>query len=490
MARNLTRRAFIVLGVTGAGGVLMAACSSSGSSGQTPSQPTAAPAASNAAAPTAAPAAPAQPTAAPAAQAASSGTTAAIRWQFRGSADDLKGAAAYLNDTFGKTNPNIKVTVEPAPDSRDEKLIASMVAGTAPDVFETWSDNVTQFADRGQVTDVESLVQRDFKSDDLKDFYPWQWHDFSIPLWINNQIQHLRFGLPKYVNVMFLWYNKDAFKEAGVAEPTDTWTHDDYAAAAIKLTTKKGTTVDRWGLEYPVWSWDRYWYKVDAWGGTVVDPNDWTKATFDTDKALAAFEWSRKLMWDDQAMAQQLQLAGGAGQSFSNQDLFASGKLAMVEDGFYPFAMAKSIQKKINWAYQHVPKGPVQRKVLGTTDGFSMWKNSKSPDASWELLKYLSGKDYQANQVKTTGLLPIRFSVLNDWKKICIQTYPELESVNLDVGPKAMEMGYPGNRAFFKQDAEARQIMTPALQKLFVSGGTPVTYLQNIAKQVNQKMQG
>jgi hypothetical protein len=52
-----------------------------------------------------------------------------------------------------------------------------------------------------------------------------------------------------------------------------------------------------------------------------------------------------------------------------------------------------------------------------------------------------------------------------------------------------MEMGYPGNRSFFKQDAEARQIMEPALQKLFVSGGTPVTYLQDIAKQVTQKMQ-
>jgi multiple sugar transport system substrate-binding protein len=299
---------------------------------------------------------------------------------------------------------------------------------------------------------------------------------------------HIRFGMPKYVNVMVLWYNKDLFDKAGLKVPDENWTHDDYAAAANKLTTKNGSTVDTWGLFYPVWSWDRYWYKIDAWGGTTVDPNDNTKATFDSDQALAAWEWSRKLEWDDKAMAQPLLLATN-GQNYNNQDLFASGKLAMVEDGFYPFSMAKSIQKKINWAYQHVPTGPKQRKVLGTTDGWSISKGTKAQDASWELLKFLSGPGYQRDVlVAAGGSLPVRNSVLADWKKIVIQTYPELEQVNLDVGPKAMEMGYPGNRQFFKKDAEARQIMTPALQKVYQSGETPSSYWKDIAKQVTDKM--
>ena len=488
MDRALSRRRFVGLGMAAAGATLVAACS------QQTAQPTSAPQPSGntssggsapaaqptTAKPTQAAASGAQPTQAPAAQAGNSNASGNIRWQFRGSADDLKNAQKFVDDTFAKDHSSIKVTIEPAPDSRDEKLIASMVAGTAPDVFESWTDNVTQFADRGQVMDVDPLVKRDYKADDLKDFYAWQWRDFVLP-------SHIRFGLPKYVNVMFTWYNKDMFDKAGVKPPTEDWTHDDYAQAAIKLTTKNGSNVDTWGLYYPVWSWDRYWYKIDAWGGHVVDPNDSAKATFDSDQALAAFEWVRKLMWDDKGMAQRLLLAG-AGQSFSSLDLFASGKFAMVEDGFYPFAMAKSVQKKINWAYQHTPKGPVQRKVLGTTDGFVMWKNSKAPDAAWELLKYLAGPDYQRNQVKSTGLLPVRTSVLADWKKICIQAYPELEAVNLDVGPKAMEMGYPGNRMLFKKDAEARQIITPALEKVFVSGSTPVTYFKDIVKQVNDKM--
>jgi len=477
MHPSITRRRFIALGTAAAGGILLAACSAA-----TPPAPTAAPAAPGTAAPGAPTAAPAAaPTAAPAAQSAPTGAQSTVRWQNRSGADVIKASQDYLDKNFAAKNPNIKVAVEPAPDGRDAKLIASMVAGTAPDVWETWSDNVTQFADRGQVLDVEPLVKRDFTADDLKDFYTWQWRDFVLP-------SHIRFGMPKYVNVMVLWYNKDLFDAAGVKIPDENWTHDDYASAAIKLTKRTGSNTDTWGLFYPVWSWDRYWYKIDSFGGTTVDPNDNTLATFDSDKALAAWEWSRKLEFDDKAMAQFL-LLGTNGQNFNNQDLFAGGKLAMVEDGFYPFSMAKTIQKKINWGYMHVPKGPSQRKVLGTTDGWSISKSTKVQDPSWEVLKFLSGPGYQRDVLVTAGgSLPVRNSVLADWKKIVVAAYPELDAVNLDIGPKAMEMGYPGNRQFFKKDAEARQIMEPALQKVYQVGDAPVTYFKDIAKQVTDKM--
>jgi multiple sugar transport system substrate-binding protein len=405
-----------------------------------------------------------------------SGAKASIRWQFRGSDDDLKNAQTFLNDTFAKKFPNISVSLEPAPDQRDEKLVAAMVGGNAPDVFESWTDNVTQFADRGQVTNVEDLVKKDYKADDLKDFYEWQWRDFVLP-------SQIRFGLPKYVNVMFTWINKDMFDQAGVKIPDDKWTHDDYATLAQKLTVRQGDQVTTFGLYQPVWDWDRYWYRIEMFGGEVVNASDRTKALFDSDKALQAFEFARKLIWDDKAMAQRLLLAP-MGQSFNTQALFASGQFAMVEDGFYPFSMARTIQKKIKWQYQHVPNGPAKRRVLGTTDGWVLWKGSKAQDASWELMKFLAGPDYQVNQVKSTGLLPIRTSVLDKWKEICLQSFPELADVNLDVGPQAMKQGYPGNRVLFKKDADARQIVVPGLEKVFIVGGTPVTYMKDVAKQV------
>ena len=53
-----------------------------------------------------------------------------------------------------------------------------------------------------------------------------------------------------------------------------------------------------------------------------------------------------------------------------------------------------------------------------------------------------------------------------------------------------MNQGYPAERKLFKKDAEYRQIVTPALQKVFLIGGTPVSYFKEVAAQVTAKMRG
>ena len=40
------------------------------------------------------------------------------------------------------------------------------------------------------------------------------------------------YGFPRDISVEVLYYNKDIFDEAGVAYPDDTWTWDDFLAAA------------------------------------------------------------------------------------------------------------------------------------------------------------------------------------------------------------------------------------------------------------------
>ena len=436
---------------------------------------------------TTAPAVTAAPAATTAPAAATTGTMAqsvpakkvggTIRYLLRaGSPDEVKTTQAFLDANFTKQT-DVKVSVEPTDANADEKLTAAMIGGTAQDVFDTWLGNITQYADRGQVLDVNPLVQRDFKDADIKDFFAWQWKDFVLP-------SGLRFGVPKYVNTMFVYYNMDMFEKAGIKPIDDTWTHDTYADAAKKLT--QGSTT---GLWFPSYGTDRWWYKVAAFGGNVVDPADNTKAAFDAEPAQVALEWIRKGTWDDKFIAQKNNIVGTGQRTFDAVPAaFASGRLGMVEDGFYPFVHAKAIGNKFKWAYAPVPKGPSGRKTLGTADGFAIWKGSKNPDAAWELLKYLSGKEYQLYLTQTTGYLPCRYSALDDFKKVCIAKYPELANANIDVGRQAMEQGYPGNAPLFKKDGEAQAIIMPALEKMYIVGSTPVTYMKDVAQQVTTKM--
>lgn len=492
--QNISRRRFLLASAGAAGAALLAACGSSGTSTTDPTAGAAATAtkapATSATAITTAPITTVAPaTTVPVATTAPAATTGAsaqaaparkvggmVRYLLRGgSPDEVKATQSFLDANFTKQT-DVKVSVEPTDANADEKLTAAMIGGTAQDVFDTWLGNITQYADRGQVLDVNPLVQRDFKDADIKDFFAWQWKDFVLP-------SGLRFGMPKYVNTMFVYYNMDMFDKAGLKPIDDTWTHDMYADAAKKLTT--GSTT---GLWFPSYGTDRWWYKVAAWGGSIVDPNDTAHATFDSEDALAALEWIRKGTWDDKFIAQKNNLIGAGQRAFDAVPAaFAAGRLAMVEDGFYPFVHAKAINKKFRWSYAPVPKGPKGRKTLGTADGYAIWKGTKSPDAAWELVKYLSSKEYQLYLTQTTGYLPSRYSALDDWKKVCVDKYPELATANLDVGRQAMEQGYPSNAPLFKKDGEAQAILTPALEKLFVVGSTPVTYMKDIAQQVTAK---
>lgn len=529
MIRLFGRRRF-VLASTGFMAAALAACGGAAPTPTTapkpaapapaappPAPPTAAPAAATKpadkpaaaapAAPTTAPAKPADPTKpaaaaeptkpAPAQPAAPAGPTATatprptltvqgkgqvdLQWMMSASDFWIAGTAKALPDFTEKFTKVGKITLQPTPDDWQNKLVASMVAGTAPDVFDMWGDIMPPYVERGQVVDFEPYVKRDLKPEDIKDFYEWQWRDFVMP-WLNN----IRFGMPRYVNIMFTWYRKDHFDAAGVKYPTMDWTHEEYAEAARKLTKKEGGKTTQYGLLYPAWGWDRYWYKTNIWGGSVVDPKDNTKAAFGEEKALAAFEWSRKLMWDEQVMLQPLDI-----QRQSSVLHFPGGKFSMNEEGIYPFEMDNNIQNKFQWAYAHVPKGPTgQRKVLGTTDGYAMWKGSKKQDETWELIKWAIGPVNQLEVVvKAAGRVPIRHSVLKQWESEVVKARPNLKDVNLKVAVEAMEMGYPSGRDFFKDNIAAQQIIIPALEKMYVTGGTPTSYMKEIADQVTKAQQ-
>jgi multiple sugar transport system substrate-binding protein len=395
--------------------------------------------------------------------------------------DELSGAQEAIDRLFRPRFPNLEVRVEPAPDNRDEKLVAAMIAGDAPDIFDTWLDYVRGYAERGLILDVNPFVERDLSPEEVADFHPWQWGDFRLE-------SGARWGMPKYVNLGLLWYNKAIFDEAGIPYPDDTWDHDRYAEVARQLTVRVGDAVDRFGLYLPMFGMDRVDYKVRAWGGAMVDPEDDTRCALGDEPAQAALEWCRRLIFDDGAAVDVTLLFGGYPPFFAVFEAFANGQMAMVEDGLYPFATAEAVGDAFPWAYAPVPKGPVARTTFGSADGFAGWSGTPNPDATWEVMKFLSGPEYQAELVRMTGSLPARASVMETWKQVLAERYPALAEANLDVALQAMADGYPDNRPAFRNDQEAAELIGPAIEKVFIAGGTPVSYFAGIAEDVTAKM--
>jgi len=109
-------------------------------------------------------------------------------------------------ELFKQRFPHITVEYYQKPSNWVDKILSLMAAGSGPDVFQAWDQNFWNFAARGVIVNVNDLL-RDLKQSDINDFHRWQWDGFVITN------TNFRFGMPTYVNMGVLYYNKDLFKD-------------------------------------------------------------------------------------------------------------------------------------------------------------------------------------------------------------------------------------------------------------------------------------
>lgn len=400
---------------------------------------------------------------------------------------------AVFDGPFRERYPNLRVSVEVSQGGGgQDQLLTSMVAGEAPDIFDAWTSRATPYIDAGQVLDLAPLVARDYSAGALDDFFPWVLAAQTLP-------NGFQWGMPRYVNITTLVYNKDLVDEAGVPDPTadDGWSADQYRAAMIALTQRQGDRVRVFGAHIPVYFYGPFAYKLEGWGATPVDPNDPSRATFGSEAGQACAEWHRELLLDERVIVDKGFLDTGGGQGVVGAIAnFGARRLATMESGFYPFSLADGVGDAFRFGFAPPPAGPVARPVQGSADGFAIWADSPNQEAAWEVVKYASGEEYQRELARVTGLIPVRRSLIPEYQEIVVAARPQLAEANLGVALRLLETGDPHERPLFAEDgedyvadAEAEQIINAGLEKIFVVGDTPVSYLVDLAEQVTRAMQ-
>lgn len=417
-----------------------------------------------------------------------SGSTAQIRVQ--GGIGSNPGLGDHWDEAlaeFRAKYPRITATWEPNPPTTETgdwvtKLVAAMAASAAPDIYGAWGDLYAKFLGAGGVENVEPYVRR-IKASEIGDFAKWQWDAFAA------FASGVRVGLPRYINIIVLYYNKDLFDQAGVKYPNANWTMDDYRDALLKLSrdTDGDGKRDQWGGKLSYNAWDRLNRYPQSWGGHLVDPKDKTRCLLGSPEDQAAFQWLYDRIWKDNSMAQYAQLRALVNDT-GNYVPFYQRKIAMSEEGISGIGrnFASNIDKAggFNWSIMHVPKGPATRATLGTTDGWAMWSGSKVKDAAWELMWYMATPTFQRLQAQYQSQMPVRLSVQEDYKRILRQQWPSLEKVDLDVALEAQKMGYPRDNENFADQQKASELIDPTLQKVFVDGTAPVNVFQDVCRQV------
>ncbi len=175
--------------------------------------------------------------------------TFAKRYDAHGSIEAGQRYVEKVIAAFERRNPHIKVHYQPLTGDWVEKLTTELIVGTAPDVFEMWGDFAVNWAENGLLLDLQPYVDRDFDADYIRGFYPGQWEATVLVAGPN---AGMRYGIPRYTNSTIIFYNKDAFDQAGLPTPHQLeqegrWTWDTFLESAKRVMRTNGDLVTMWG---------------------------------------------------------------------------------------------------------------------------------------------------------------------------------------------------------------------------------------------------
>ncbi|HEY8425147.1 MAG TPA: ABC transporter substrate-binding protein [Limnochordales bacterium] len=267
------------------------------------------------------------------------------------------------------------------------KLQTATAAGISPDVALNDLGNVPQRAATGVIRPLDEFLARDGIT--LDTFWPathpairWEGRVWALPL---------------ETDVRVFYYNKQAFREAGLdpERPPRTW--DELVAYSDKLTIRdaRGRLV-RVGFS-PTWG-NLYFWTI-AWlnGGSFTDAQGRIK--IDHPANIEALEWMVERVHAygiRELSALESNFGGGA------MSPFISGKVAMIGENNTFLANIRQYAPDMDFGVSGLP---YNRTPASWSNGFSIEISSKTryPEAAWEFVKFLTSRQKQLQYARING---------------------------------------------------------------------------------------
>jgi sn-glycerol 3-phosphate transport system substrate-binding protein len=314
------------------------------------------------------------------------------------------GLNEWVNDLakqFNETQKDYKI-VPTYKGNYDESLVAAMAAfraGNAPSILQVFEvGTATMMAAKGAIKPVAEVMKQSGVAFDPKGFVPAVAAYYTAP---NGEMMSFPFNS----STTIFYYNKDAFKAAGLDpnKPPTTWPEVTLAAAKLKANGSKCPYTTSWmswvHLEsFSLWHNTLFATQNNGFGGPGA------RLAFNSPLHLRHFE--------NLANMSKQGLFAYKGRASVAVPSFVSGECAMFSGSAGSYA---DVSKGAKFAYglstlPYYPDvaGAPQNTAIG---GASLWVMAGKKPAEYkgvaEFFKYLSNPEVQSASHKRTGYLPI-----------------------------------------------------------------------------------
>lgn len=283
------------------------------------------------------------------------------------------GEAKELQDlVLSKVNAAAKdyeIVSEPVPADYYTKLQTTLAGGAGPDLFWLSQEFIAGYADKGALLDITERLKSDGRAAaKLDDYYPPVFQTVKL----NNKV----YGLPWISQPVMLYYNPKLFQDAGVKEPDESWTWDDFTVAAEKLTIPG----KQWGTTFN--SWPPIQMFIWQAGGEVIT-SDLCKSPIDSPEAIKGAKFYQSIIYNEKRAVPEKVISE---QGFS--EMAKAGKVAMffggaADDLDYAY---KKDPKVVQLKTALVPKGPRGRTTFAWSAATVINGQTKYPQQAYNAL--------------------------------------------------------------------------------------------------------
>ncbi len=373
---------------------------------------------------------------------------------------------------------HIKITAQFQGSYDDEvnKLKSAQMAGQGPNIIQVYDIGTRYMLDSKWIVPIQNFIDAD----------KWDKEQIEPNLLAYYEINKKLYSMPFNSSTPLLYYNKDAFKEAGLDPENPPKTLEEIIALSDKLKKKNssGETVRyAYGMYTYGWWFEQFMAKqllpiYDNGNGRDAAP---TKVVFDENGGGAKIlkMWNRLIKEDV--------MPKYAMNSDDCTSAFANGKIAMTVGSTAGLASTlAAVAGKFELGTGYFPAIDNDSKGGVSIGGASLWimdnQDDKIERAAWEFIKFAVSAEQQAFWNTKTGYFPITKGAYDQQVyKDNVAKYPQFETaVNQLRESPAESKG--GLCAIYTQ---ARQIVETNITKMLNGELSEEEALKAMAKSIN-----
>ena len=370
---------------------------------------------------------------------------------------------AMIED-FEKQNPDINVNAIYAGNYNDARIkaLAALKSGKPAQTSVMFSIDTYELIEQGAIVAFDDVVETKEEKEWLKSFYP--------ALMENGQTQGKTWGIPFQRSTIVMYYNKDAFRAAGLDPETPPATWDDLITTGKKLTKdgQWGTMIPSTG--YPYWMFGALSMQNDQ----VLMNSEGNETYFNAPATVEALEF-----WKDLGTKHGIMPKGTIEWGTLRQN-FLEGKTAMM---WHSTGNLSAVKKNAKFDFG-VAMLPAQKRRGTPTGGgnFYIFEKTSAEErkATMKLIRFLTEPKRTAEWSMKTGYLGTRADAY---------ATPEMEKYVVDFPPAAVardQLEFATAELSTYQNGRVRKLLDDAIQAALTGSKTPTEALDGAQKQADR----